>query len=85
MVDSVDIETGESIVDADGTETVCDAVREFRERKLPVLTTVATLPFRQRLLAQFIADKQYLYHVDEEQKKAILELELDVDNSYVQN
>lgn len=85
IVDSVDIETGESIVDADGTETVCDAVREFRERKLPVLTTVATLPFRQRLLAQFIADKHYLYHVDEEQKKAILELELDVDNSYVQN
>lgn len=85
VVDSVDIETGESIVDADGTETVCDAVREFRERKLPVLTTVATLPFRQRLLAQFIADKQYFYHVDEEQKKAILELELDVDNSYVQN
>jgi len=85
IVDSVDIETGESIVDADGTETVCDAVREFRERKLPVLTTVATLPFRQRLLAQYIADKQYFYHVDEEQKKAILELELDVDNSYVQN
>jgi exodeoxyribonuclease VIII len=86
IVDSVDIDdSGESIVDADGTETVCDAVREFRERKLPVLTTVATLPFRQRLLAQFIADKQYLYHVDEEQKKAILELELDVDNNYVQN
>ncbi|MDU2021228.1 MAG: RecE family exodeoxyribonuclease [Leclercia adecarboxylata] len=85
IVDSVDIETGESIVDADGTETVCDAVREFRERKLPVLTTVTTLPFRQRVLAQFIADKQYFYHVDEEQKRAILELELDVDNSYAQN
>lgn len=67
------------------TENVCDAVREFRERELPVLTTVATLPFRQRLLAQYIADKQYFYHVDEEQKKAILELELDADNSYVQN
>ncbi len=67
------------------SENVCDAVREFRERELPVLTTVATLPFRQRLLAQYIADKQYFYHVDEEQKKAILELELDVDNSYVQN
>jgi len=67
------------------SENVCDAVREFRERKFPVLTTVATLPFRQRLLAQYIADKQYFYHVDEEQKKAILELELDVDNSYVQN
>ena len=67
------------------SENVSDAVREFRERELPVLTTVATLPFRQRLLAQYIADKQYFYHVDEEQKKAILELELDVDNSYVQN
>ena len=67
------------------SENVCDAVREFRERELPVLTTVATLPFRQRLLAQYIADKQYFYHVDEEQKKSILELELDVDNSYVQN
>ncbi|MEJ5067911.1 RecE family exodeoxyribonuclease [Enterobacter sp. MYb186] len=85
IVDGVDIETGEIVGDATSTETVCDVVREFRERKLPVLTTVATLPFRQRLLAQYIADKQYFYHVDEEQKKAILELELDVDNSYVQN
>ncbi|WP_333849781.1 RecE family exodeoxyribonuclease [Leclercia sp.] len=85
VVDGVDIETGEIVGDVNSTETVCDAVREFRERELPVLTTVATLPFRQRLLAQYIADKQYFYHVDEEQKKAILELELDVDNSYVQN
>ncbi|HCQ08992.1 MAG TPA: hypothetical protein DIU03_07430, partial [Leclercia adecarboxylata] len=81
VVDGVDFETGEIVDDVSGTETVCDALREFRERKLPVLTTVATLPFRQRVLAQFIADKQYFYHVDEEQKRAILELELDVDNS----
>jgi len=85
IVDDVDIETGEIVGDVSGTETVCDALREFRERKLPVLTTVATLPFRQRVLAQFIAEKQYFYHVDEEQKQAILELELDVDNSYAQN
>lgn len=85
VVDGVDIETGEIVGDVNSTETVCDAVREFRERELPVLTTVATLPFRQRLLAQYIADKQYFYHVDEEQKKAIQVLELDVDNSYVQN
>jgi len=76
--------TAEDDVDTT-SEIVCDAVREFRERELPVLTTVATLPFRQRLLAQYIADKQYFYHVDEEQRKVILELELDVDNSYVQN
>ncbi|ENF7816950.1 3'-5' exoribonuclease [Enterobacter soli] len=50
----------------------------------PVLITVATLPLRQRILAQFISD-EYAYHIDAEQKKAIQELELDVDNSYVQN
>jgi exodeoxyribonuclease VIII len=41
-------------------------------------------PLRQRILAQFISD-EYAYHIDAEQKKAIQELELDVDNSYVQN
>ncbi|ATX02802.1 exodeoxyribonuclease VIII [Citrobacter freundii] len=50
----------------------------------PELVTVATLPLRQRLLAQFISD-EYAYHIDTEQKKTIQELELDVDNSYVQN
>lgn len=50
----------------------------------PELITVATLPLRQRLLAQFISD-EYAYHIDTAQKKTIQELELDVDNSYVQN
>lgn len=51
---------------------------------MPELITVATLPLRQRLLAQFISD-EYAYHIDTEQKKTIQEIELDVDNSYVQN
>ncbi|HHZ9384327.1 TPA: 3'-5' exoribonuclease domain-containing protein [Citrobacter freundii] len=50
----------------------------------PELITVATLPLRQRLLAQFISE-EYAYHIDTEQKKTIQELELDVDKSYVQN
>lgn len=50
----------------------------------PELITVATLPLRQRLLAQFISE-EYAYHIDTGQKKTIQELELDVDNSYVQN
>lgn len=50
----------------------------------PELITVATLPLRQRLLAQFISE-EYAYHIDTEQKKTIQELELDVDNRYVQN
>lgn len=50
----------------------------------PELITVAILPLRQRLLAQFISN-EYAYHIDTEQKKTIQDLELDVDNSYVQN
>ncbi|MDM6891535.1 3'-5' exoribonuclease, partial [Enterobacter cloacae] len=50
----------------------------------PVLTTVATLPLRKRILAQFITD-EYAYHIDAEQKRVIQQLEMDVDNSYVQN
>ncbi|EJD0359999.1 3'-5' exoribonuclease [Enterobacter hormaechei] len=52
--------------------------------KTPVLTTVATLPLRQRILAQFITD-EYAYHIDADEKKMIQQLEMDVDNSYVQN
>ncbi|EKK5420005.1 3'-5' exoribonuclease [Enterobacter hormaechei] len=52
--------------------------------KTPVLTTVATLPLRQRILAQFITG-EYAYHIDADQKKMIQQLEMDVDNSYVQN
>ncbi|EHL7613260.1 PD-(D/E)XK nuclease-like domain-containing protein, partial [Salmonella enterica subsp. enterica serovar Typhimurium] len=41
--------------------------------------------FRHRVLAQYIGDGEYLYHVDTDQKKEILRLEMDTDNSYVQN
>lgn len=51
----------------------------------PQLTVVATLPFRHRVLAQYIGDGEYLYHVDTGQKKEIACLEMDTDNSYVQN
>ncbi|MDA8515648.1 RecE family exodeoxyribonuclease [Citrobacter sp. Igbk 16] len=57
---------------------------ESQQTEKPNLIVVATLPFRQRVLAQFISD-EYAYHIDAEQKKIIQGLELDVDNSYVQN
>ncbi|EEC3769176.1 PD-(D/E)XK nuclease-like domain-containing protein, partial [Salmonella enterica subsp. enterica serovar Typhimurium] len=38
-----------------------------------------------RVLAQYIGEGEYLYHVDASQKKEILRLEMDTDNSYVQN
>ena len=43
------------------------------------------MPFRHRVLAQDIGCGEYMYHVDEEQKKEIIALEMDQDNSYIQN
>ncbi|ELM7533705.1 PD-(D/E)XK nuclease-like domain-containing protein, partial [Salmonella enterica] len=51
----------------------------------PQLTVVATLPFRHRVLAQYIGDGEYLYHVDTGQKKEISCLEMDTQNTTVQN
>ncbi|EII9269821.1 exodeoxyribonuclease VIII, partial [Salmonella enterica] len=51
----------------------------------PQLTVVATLPFRHRVLAQYIGDGEYLYHVDTDQKKEIAYLEMDTQNTTVQN
>lgn len=51
----------------------------------PELTTVPTMPFRHRVLAQHIGNSEYMYHVDTEQKKEIIRLEMDTDNSYIQN
>ncbi|BDG84233.1 TPA: PD-(D/E)XK nuclease-like domain-containing protein [Citrobacter koseri] len=80
IVDGVDTETGEIIQhDQASTEDNGDLPEH------PQLTVVATMPFRHRVLAQHIGDGEYLYHVDAEQKKAILALEMDTDNSYIQN
>lgn len=51
----------------------------------PQLTVVATLPFRHRVLAQYIGDGEYLYHIDTDQKKEITCLEMDTQNTTVQN
>ena len=60
------------------------SITDTKDTKMPELITVATLPLRQRILAQFISD-EYAYHIDTEQKNEIQQLEMDVDNSYVQN
>ncbi|EAM7254958.1 PD-(D/E)XK nuclease-like domain-containing protein [Salmonella enterica] len=83
-----------SAVKSDETERADGAVTPAGENGIqeshnppanPQLTVVATLPFRHRVLAQYIGDGEYLYHVDASQKKEILRLEMDTDNSYVQN
>nr|EIP1106840.1 PD-(D/E)XK nuclease-like domain-containing protein [Citrobacter freundii] len=58
---------------------------QSQQTEQPNLIVVATLPFRQRVLAQFIGDGEYLYHVDAAQKNEIVRLEMDTDDAYVQN
>ena len=70
------------------TTSVGDGVGPEEQSQLPDqpnLIVVATLPFRQRVLAQFIGDGEYLYHVDAVQKNEIVRLEMDTDDAYVQN
>ena len=62
-----------------------ELVQAFREKDMTVLHAVPTLPFRHRLLAQFITEKEYAYHIDDEQLATVRQLEMDTDNSYVQN
>ncbi|HCI2766524.1 TPA: PD-(D/E)XK nuclease-like domain-containing protein [Escherichia coli] len=70
----------DGVVDGEfGTE------EQSQQTEQPNLIVVATLPFRQRVLAQFIGDGEYLYHVDAGQKNEIVRLEMDTDDSYVQN
>ncbi|TKV19572.1 RecE family exodeoxyribonuclease [Citrobacter sp. wls613] len=70
------------------TTSVGDEVgpeEQSQQPEQPNLIVVATLPFRQRVLAQFIGDGEYLYHVDAGQKNEIVRLEMDTDNAYAQN
>ncbi len=62
-----------------------ELVQEFRDKDMTVLHAVPTLSFRHRLLAQFITEKEYAYHIDDEQLATVRQLEMDTDNSYVQN
>ncbi|EDZ0863057.1 PD-(D/E)XK nuclease-like domain-containing protein [Salmonella enterica] len=81
IVDGVDTETGEVL--EDHTENFEN--KDSSPTPSPELTVVATMPLRHRVLAQYIGEGEYLYHVDASQKKEILRLEMDTDNSYVQN
>lgn len=85
IVDGVDTETGEVL--EDHTENFGNESNSPAQATAPApeLTVVATMPLRHRVLAQYIGEGEYLYNVDASQKKEILRLEMDTDNSYVQN
>ncbi|ENE6503522.1 PD-(D/E)XK nuclease-like domain-containing protein [Salmonella enterica] len=81
IVNGVDTKTGEILEENAGA---VDS-KSTGNTSTPALTVIATMPFRHRVLAQFIGDGEYLYHVDAVQKKEIVGLEMDTDESYIQN
>ncbi|HCW0179994.1 TPA: PD-(D/E)XK nuclease-like domain-containing protein [Citrobacter freundii] len=81
IVNGVDTKTGEILEENAGA---VDS-KSTGNTSTPALTVIATMPFRHRVLAQFIGDGEYLYHVDAAQKKEIVSLEMDTDESYIQN
>ncbi|EEE1930172.1 DNA breaking-rejoining protein [Salmonella enterica subsp. diarizonae] len=81
IVDGVDTETGEVL--ENHTENFEN--KDKSPTPSPELTVVATMPLRHRVLAQYIGEGEYLYHVDTDQKKEIACLEMDTQNTTVQN
>lgn len=81
IVNGVDTKTGEILEESAGA---VDS-KNTGNTSTPALTVIATMPFRHRVLAQFIGNGEYLYHVDAGQKNEIVRLEMDTDDAYVQN
>ena len=46
---------------------------------------LAPMSFRTQLLAQFASDETHVYHINKETQSALLGMEMDTDNTYVQN
>ncbi|HCL6634689.1 TPA: PD-(D/E)XK nuclease-like domain-containing protein [Citrobacter freundii] len=95
---AADVTTGQDLTVEDGIQTdengraeggvvdgEVDTEEQSQQTQQSNLIVVATLPFRQRVLAQFIGDGEYLYHVDAGQKNEIVRLEMDTDGTYIQN
>lgn len=83
--DDAPFSNAEDQQDATPEEVAQAHVKAFRDRDITELHAVPTLSFRHRLLAQFITEKEYAYHIDNEQLNTVRQLEMDTDNSYVQN
>lgn len=81
IVNGVDTKTGEILEES---ASAVDS-KNTGNTSTPALTVIATMPFRHRVLAQFIGEGEYLYHVDAGQKNEIVRLEMDTDESYIQN
>lgn len=49
------------------------------------LHSLAAMPFRTQLLAQFASEETHVFHINKETQSALVGMEMDTNNSYVQN
>lgn len=75
-VSDADSAAGSCVADDLQTEYADDESAAFQ---------LATMPFRIQVLAQFCAEDRHVYHISIPHRNALSSLEMDMDNSYVQN
>ncbi|MEB5748462.1 PD-(D/E)XK nuclease-like domain-containing protein [Leclercia adecarboxylata] len=57
----------------------------FESKIVDVRHNITPMPFRIQLLTQFTAEERHVYHINNETRAQLASLELDTDNTYVQN
>ncbi|ELI8806791.1 3'-5' exoribonuclease [Klebsiella pasteurii] len=77
----------EEATEAAETEDATNAVESDEEyaNDENALFSVATMPFRTQLLAQYTAEDRHVYHISPPHRARLSAMEMDVDNHYVQN
>ncbi|HHQ2445132.1 TPA: 3'-5' exoribonuclease domain-containing protein [Raoultella ornithinolytica] len=60
-------------------------VEDAEDAEDEALHPLATMPFRTQLLAQYTSEDSHVYHIDTPRRHTLSALEMDVDNSAVQN
>lgn len=77
----------EEATEATETEDATNAVESDEEyaNDENALFSVATMPFRTQLLAQYTAEDRHVYHISLPHRARLSAMEMDVDNHYVQN
>lgn len=77
----------EEATEATETEDATNAVESDEEyaNDENALFSVATMPFRTQLLAQYTAEDRHVYHISLPHRARLSAMEMDVDNYYVQN
>ena len=71
--------------DADADAGQDDNSSNAKSKIIDTLDSIAQMPFRIQLLAQFNAKGGHVWHINKETRAQLASLEMDTDNTYVQN